>query len=440
MRKQIVGMVKIYVVAVFLAFALIVGVFALPTHNMQQNMKESAQTLLDEGVYPTFLDGILIRMRPGNVLDLKTLLLNNRITARDNFTDALMLAQASYDGVEPLLERAMAVYRWSTEDENSFGLLQAIINENDTQLVRKQYDRYWHGYLVVLKPLLLVFNLSQIRVINLIVLTLLLGYCIFLMHRKISKNYCGCFLFALLFFMPFTIPFCMQYCTATYVLLIALIILFKRYEWLQQEQRLAYFFMIVGMTVVYVDYLTFPLVTFGIPVIFVLLLAPEKNTIKADLLRVFRYGIDWSIGYVGLWASKWILASLIMHQNLIKESLKQVAFRASAISEMGDFKITFFQAIGSNVCNYVNIVYMIVILIGLLAVCHQIKLKNCSLSEVFREYGIYLFIALMPFVWYGLFKNHSYGHGSFTFRCLFITVFAGMVFLEKWKDKCRSRD
>ena len=351
MRKQIVGMIQLYVLGVFLAFALIVGAFALPTRNMQQNMKESAHTLLDEGVYPTFLDDILVRMRPGNVLDLKTLLFNNRITARDNFTDALMLAQASYDGTEPLLERAMAVYRWSTEDENPFGLLQAIVDGNDTQLVRKQYDRYWHGYLVVLKPMLLVFNLSQIRVINLVVLTLLLGYCVFLMYQKIAKNYCEWFLYALLFFMPFTIPFCMQYCTATYVLLIALIILFKHYEWLQQESRLAYFFMIVGMTVAYVDYLTFPLVTFGIPVIFVLLSDPKKRTFKVDLLRVFRYGIDWSVGYVGLWASKWILASLIMHQNLIKESLQQVAFRASSTSEMGDFKITFFQAIGSNVCN-----------------------------------------------------------------------------------------
>lgn len=440
MRKQIVGMIQLYVLGVFLAFALIVGAFALPTRNMQQNMKESAHTLLDEGVYPTFLDDILVRMRPGNVLDLKTLLFNNRITARDNFTDALMLAQASYDGTEPLLERAMAVYRWSTEDENPFGFLQAIINGNDTQIVRKQYDRYWHGYLVVLKPMLLVFNLSQIRVINLVVLTLLLGYCVFLMYQKIAKNYCEWFLYALLFFMPFTIPFCMQYCTATYVLLIALIILFKHYEWLQQESRLAYFFMIVGMTVAYVDYLTFPLVTFGIPVIFVLLSDPKKRTFKVDLLRVFRYGIDWSIGYVGLWASKWILASLIMHQNLIKESLQQVAFRASSTSEMGDFKITFFQAIGSNVCNYVNLVYIIVILVGLISVCRKIRPKQYSLPEVLKQYGIYLLIAMTPFVWYGVFKNHSYGHGSFTFRCLFITVFAGMVFLEKWKEQCRSRD
>lgn len=440
MRKQIVGMIQLYVLGVFLAFALIVGAFALPTRNMQQNMKESAHTLLDEGVYPTFLDDILVRMRPGNVLDLKTLLFNNRITARDNFTDALMLAQASYDGTEPLLERAMAVYRWSTEDENPFGFLQSIINGNDTQIVRKQYDRYWHGYLVVLKPLLLIFDLSQIRIINLVVLTLLLGYCVLLMYQKIAKNYCGWFLYALLFFMPFTIPFCMQYCTATYVLLIALIILFKHYEWLQQESRLAYFFMIVGMTVAYVDYLTFPLVTFGIPVIFVLLSDPKKRTFKVDLLRVFRYGIDWSIGYVGLWASKWILASLIMHQNLIKESLQQVAFRASSTSEMGDFKITFFQAIGSNVCNYVNLVYIIVILVGLISVCRKIRPKQYSLPEVLKQYGIYLLIAMTPFVWYGVFKNHSYGHGSFTFRCLFITVFAGMVFLEKWKEQCRSRD
>ena len=39
-------------------------------------------------------------MHPYNAFDVKTMLLNNRITARDNYTDALMLLQAAYDGSE----------------------------------------------------------------------------------------------------------------------------------------------------------------------------------------------------------------------------------------------------------------------------------------------------------------------------------------------------
>lgn len=437
MRKRIVGMLNIFIIGSIVAFLLIVGVYALPTDSMKQHTEESAEILLDEGIYPTWKDEWFVRMHPYNAFDLKTMLLNNRITARDNYTDALMLMQAAYDGQEPLLERAMAVYRYTNEADNPFGAMDALVQGKTDELERAQYDRYWHGYMVFLKPLLIFFNISQIRFLNVLIMVVLLIWLIALMNKRLSNRYVMWFLYSLLFLMPFTIPFCMQYCTSTYVMLIALTVLLKKYDWLKQERHLAYYFMIVGMTVVYVDYLTFPLITFGIPVIVLLLLDSSERKLGKDLWKVFRYGIDWCVGYVGLWSMKWILASLFLHQNIVKEGIEQVLFRSSSTPEYGDFKITLLKAWGSNVCNYVNLVYIIVILVGLILVCRKIQPKQCSLLEALKQYGIYLLIAMTPFVWYGVFKNHSYCHGSFTFRCLFITVFAGMIFLEKWKEKCQ---
>lgn len=437
MRKQIVGMLSIFIIGSIVAFLLIVGVFALPTDPMKQHMEASAEFLLDEGIYPTWKDEWFVRMHPDNAFDIKTLMLNNRITARDNYTDALMLMQAAYDGSEPLVERAMAVYRYTNESDNPFETMDALVQGKTDELERAQYDRYWHGYLVVLKPLLMFCNITQIRILNVFIMVLLSVWLIALMNRHLPKRFVMWFVYSLLFLMPFTIPFCMQYCTSTYVMLIALIVMLKKYDWLKQERRLAYYFMIVGMTVVYVDYLTFPLITFGIPVIMLLLLDSTERKLGKDVLMVFRYGIDWCIGYVGLWSMKWILASIFLHQNIVKEGIEQVLFRSSSTPEYGDFKITILKAWGSNVCNYVNLVYIIVILVGLILVCRKIRPKQCSVIDVFRQNGIYLLIAMTPFVWYGVFKNHSYSHGSFTFRCLLVTVFAGMIFLEKWKEKCQ---
>lgn len=437
MRKQIVGMLNIFIIGSIVAFLLIVGVYALPTDSIKQHMEESAEILLDEGIYPTWKGEWFVRMHPYNAFDLKTMLLNNRITARDNYTDALMLLQAAYDGSEPLIERAMAVYRYTNEADNPFGALDAIVQGKTNELERAQYDRYWHGYLVFLKPLLLIGNIALIRWVNVIVMVLLLAWVCILFRKRLAKVECGWFLYSLLFLMPFTIPFCMQYCTSTYVMLVALIVLLKNVDWLQQGHHYAYYFMIVGMAVVYVDYLTFPLITFGIPVIFVFLLDKSERSFWKDLIRTIRYGIDWSIGYVGLWAMKWVLASFVLHQNVVKEGIEQVLFRSSSVSEYADFQITILMAWGSNVCNYVNIVYVALIVIGLLVVCHKLVWKKRAWLDALRTRGIYLVIALMPFVWYGVFKNHSYSHGSFTFRCLFVTVFAGMVFLRELREKTK---
>lgn len=439
MKKQISGMIGLYAVGVIVAFLLIVVVFALPTAPIKNHVAESVDTILNEGTYPAFMEDKLVRMHPNNAFDLGTLLLNNRITARDNFTDALMLLQASYDGTESVLERSMAVYRYADANDSPLSSLDVYVKGEINELQRMPYDRYWHGYMVFLRPLLLFLNLKQIRILNLIIMVVLLLWICKLMSENVLRNYRVWFLYGLLFFMPFTIPFCMQFCTSTYVMLIALIILLKNYEWLQQGARMAYYFMIVGMTVVYVDYLTFPLVTFGIPVIVLMLMDTSEDTLWKKLVRVIRYGIDWSIGYVGLWMAKWVIAFVVLHRNVIKEGIEQVMFRSSSIPDAGDFKITMLKAWGSNVCNYVNIVYVIIIVIGLVWVCHKIHPSKCSLMEMFRTEGIYLLIATTPFVWYGIFKNHSYSHGSFTFRSLFITVFAGMVFLRKWRERCEQR-
>ena len=45
------------------------------------------------------------------------------------------------------------------------------------------YQRYWHGYLVVLRLLLLVFNVTELRVVRLLILGALLLYLLKLLKR-----------------------------------------------------------------------------------------------------------------------------------------------------------------------------------------------------------------------------------------------------------------
>lgn len=74
--------------------------------------------------------------------------------------------------------------------------------------------------------------------------------------------------------------------------------------------------------------------------------------------------------------------------------------------------------------------FLILILIGLFAVIRLMR-KNGIICNNWKVYAVYVPVIIMPVVWYGIFKNHSYTHGSFTYRALMITVYGGMSALVR---------
>lgn len=146
---------------------LLTSVYALPVERMHDHVEQAAELLVEEGAYPRLYGGQDIRMNPENFLDLKVMLLNTRGMARDNITDATMLNIAVYPGEGNVLERAMLAERPVYEDCNGVATEELKrYMDGDTGYAIQEYSRYWHGYLVVLKPLLLLFRYEQIRWLN----------------------------------------------------------------------------------------------------------------------------------------------------------------------------------------------------------------------------------------------------------------------------------
>jgi len=427
-----------------LGFIALTAVFLLPEDNMEKNAVRSVDIFEREGTYPTMFDSVGVRMHPDNMFEIKTLLFNNRITARDNFTDALMLENAIYDGNEEVIDKALNVYRWTDQDTNpvlSFKNCysgQAIVKEQ-----RDSYARYWHGYLVILKPLLLFLTYGGIRILNYIVMTAMLAYLCLLMLKKFGREMIGLYAVSLIFFWPFTVPACMQFATVSYITLTALIVLFKKYDSISAKNSFGAMFLLLGIVTAYFDYLTFPILTFGLPLIFVIMLSDDSHHFSKlkGFIQVALWGMVWSMGYVGMWAGKWILASLLTDSNVIKEALGKIAERTNALAGVDMIKVSALRSIASNLCNYVNIVYILIIAIILLWVL-SVSIKNRdNFRSTLKNNWILLVIGFIPVVWYATFRNHSYEHSSFTFRSLQITALAWLVFVDRCKDTIeKTRD
>ena len=179
------------------------------------------------------------------------------------------------------------------------------------------------------------------------------------------------------------------------------------------------------MATSFFDLLTCPLLSFAVPMIFYLLLEKDQSNIKDNLCKIFLFGIIWSVGYVGMWVSKWIIASIILNENIVTDALNQLLFRTSSVgySRIG--------AILSNVLVYKKKSYLIIFL--LIAIYYIKRLRdyrnNISKNNL-KELSPFFVIAMIPFVWYFILSNHSTIHFWFTYRDLFIFFFSIMCSLE----------
>lgn len=148
---------------------LLILVYFLPTAPMEAHMAESVETFRREGTYPvTDIMGVDTRL--------------------DNYTDALMLLSAAYPGVESILEKALKVYRY-TDAFDTDPTLTLIAHYGDGMPAETiAYERYWHGYLLTLKPALSVLNYGQIRLFNALMLSLCTLWLLLLMWKTLWKN------------------------------------------------------------------------------------------------------------------------------------------------------------------------------------------------------------------------------------------------------------
>ena len=133
---------------IVLGFVLLLLVELLPKGSMVRHMQESVSVLAEEGSYPV--------------------LSSFRMSTLDNVTDALILGSAAYDGEGSLLDTVLLRYRYicSLDGEALDGLNSLIAYYSGypgLETSTGDYPRYWHGYLLYVKPLLCLLNYQQIR-------------------------------------------------------------------------------------------------------------------------------------------------------------------------------------------------------------------------------------------------------------------------------------
>lgn len=390
-----------------LGFLLMLAVSLLPIEPIDRNAANSVGTLERDGDYPY----------------RKTV---NGDQQLDNFTDAMMIMTAACPREKGLVAYALAGgYKavYGEEPVRSYALYYYPPEDQELRVVTASYARYWHGYLVALKPLLSLFNLRQIRRLLLMAQALLVGAIVCMMFVRRLGRYVLPLLLSLVLLSPLVIAQSLHFSCVYFVLLLACLILLVFHRRIQRKETYFVFFTAVGCATSFVDLLTTPLLTLCFPLILYLCLNAPRRA-KDAAWDVLCMCVCWAAGYVGMWAGKWVLATLLTDMNVIREAFSSVMLRTSQSNAKGE-AIAYMDVLRRNWTRLEKSpvwgVSLLVMLVGILTAGRQGKLKQ-MLPRV-CGFGL---VMLLPFLWMRLAGNHSYIHLHFVSRILAILPFAGM--------------
>lgn len=413
-----------------IAFLLCTAVFSLlvvaseliPRSALRENVVESNATLQAEGAYPAILGGYDTHWQ------------------LDNYTNAIMIHTAFTDNGS-IFESAFAGYRhYLTGDPLTD--LDSYVEDGEFGGIYS-YPRYWHGWLILVRPLLMLLNLQQIRMVFFAAMTAAIAGVTVLITRARKGSSFAAVGFAVMMaclsypVVCFSMSLWFSFMVAlVFMLLIAydnlkagrlLNVTATSFGWLP----LCMFY--AGAVTVFFDFLCTPVVSLGLPLaLFVYLHADEKwaKSTKRMLLLVVYCSVAWGAGYLLLWAAKWALASLALGWNVFDDAFNQLFIRSSTHTSNAGGVVNFsrFKAISDNVRMLLPGWAKGTLLIGLIClVLYLLKKRRNFKSMYVAPLLALLVIGAIPYAWFFVTANHCFIHFWFTWRNQAVAVYAAIL-------------
>ncbi len=394
--KDVTKFIKVFVLLIASYFVFAVLSCLLPDKTIKAHIAQSAPGLAEEGSYP-----------------------NAIITwdqcQMDNFTDALIMNQIyNIDRKHPV-RSAMIVNRSSEGglDWDQPGLLLRRVHGEE--LKSNQYSRYWHGNTFLFRFVLLLMDFNMLRWTLYLISGLLMVMLLCAYYPEAGTLKTMVLSFGFLVTCGFVTQFSMQFFPVLALTLIGSLLVIKR----DKSKDFGLLFFIVGSLTCYFDLLTAPLLTLGIPLAVMLSLNKESQfDLKRNLLTIIKLILLWGLGFALTFFMKWVLASLILGQNVLADAYEVSLYR------MDTEDYTRWDALSRNF--KMIPLWMIIVAVAVLIVIDVVRHKRLNCKKALA----YLWVGVMPLVWYLLLSNHSYIHWWFTYRLLAITITCLMLMLS----------
>ncbi len=349
----------------------------------------------------------------------------------DHYADVI-LTSIAYQLKEdhPFTSVMEASYYYRSDREENENFYESV---RQGYLANQQYLRYWHGSLVLLRPLLVFFPIPKIYHFHAVVLfLLLLGLC-FQLIRMRELTALGAFLTSFVFVFGWLVPFSLEY---TWVMLLMLICSNLMVFYISRGKKEIPFrlFFLAGMITNYLDFLTAETLTLLVPLLLWMYLGRKEE--RFSYRQPAKAVILWGIAYCLTWMAKWGLAALILQKNILPYISSHVAERMGGDLGIGMGRYLWGAVIRNLRCllpfAFGDSGYVVGILLFLVG-SYLIFVYRKEKVEAERIV-VYAVLGGIPFLRYLVLHNHAYLHCFFTFRAQMAGIMAGIFLLAEWID------
>ena len=391
--------------SIIIGMLMLVAVYALPVTRMKVNVVRSGEIFLNEGINPQIVHGY-------------------EYMQLDTYTDDLMLEAAIYGGVESTVNKAVNNYHVDATQSPHIDLFNYANEATTYDYLTVPYGRYWHGYLVPLKLLLLFLDYGDIRILNFFLQNFLLFMIIRKLYRVHMEKYIPAFLIMIFVLNPLTAALSLQFSAVYYITLLSMIWFLHLVEiGKAKESEMNRLFFVIGIMTAYFDFLTYPFVPFGVLIVLYLVINGE-NIEFAGIKPLLQKGVLWGAGYGGMWSGKWIAGSILTKQNLLANALNQVFLRTSTGFYDGEEGYTRLDALWKNIGVLLKWPFLLAFFGGVFLAC---LLRKSTVYIMRQNAPVICFltvVAFLPIIWILITAGHAYGHHWFTYKEFGVSVFA----------------
>ncbi len=400
------------IVVTLVNFGLLVATFFLPVDEMRENVARSSELFNYEGVYPHWDTGY-------------------KTTKLDGWTEGAVYGMAIYQEGGSPLTNAILMHYIDAEGEQMPWSMTNYANHADKKYSFPVYGRYWYGTVGILKVLLLMFDVGDIRMFNCILQIALSLLIIIKMVKEGLDGRIVPLLVGIMIIDPISMIMCITYSSDYVPMLLAIIAILYGYDRIEKFGWME-FFAVLGAVMAFFSMLSFPLIALGIPLLFKIWCdgvygSAQKNQVRDTVVYTGAWGISYGIA----WGIKWIIGTLFSDYDFIGNALNQ------ADSYYGQEEVTTLARVLKNVMVIRKWPYVLMIVIAIVIILvMRARKKNGLVANVASgsENGLtivaYVIIALLPFAMIIVLGNgYANTHYWMAYKQLGITACAGLSIL-----------
>lgn len=417
--------IKVILAAVITALTCVLLLWAtawIGQDSIKESCQESARYFLDRDLFPYLIEGQFN-------------------TRQDNYADCILVNIMYHIEEEDRCASLIRASYYNPEMESvAVSLEESLKEKRETNV---DYFRYWHGSMVLLRPLFLFTGIEGVRLILGILLVILMfavaGFCWKLKAKSLAVVY----LVGNSIVQVWMCFFCIEYITTFLVMNVISLIMIGMFALSKEDEtlrnRALMLMAISGVITCFVDFLTTETLTFTMPLFFLTVLRYQAGKLR-ELKKEIQYMavciLTWGVSYAGMFLLKWLLSVLVLGKQAFFQAMAAAGERIVGTVYLGDSTITseatllqklsgaLFRNQGSlfPFRDEMNMGAAMWLFLGIcflaFAIVYMLRPKCLPKTVIL----LCLLLAAVPYLRYLALGNHSYMHYFFTYRAQLVTV------------------